>query len=140
MKRTSTSKFTAGNLAAALAITLTLAGCADQPATSSRQARTSTTPSSGSSRAARDDRGLIPTRDNRDSTLVAGNTVGGGNGPEYRVHTGSNLPQHYNRRAYTTDTQDPSFDYDQDDIRLQSTNNVADSLRSVPGVRVNGTR
>ena len=84
--------------------------------------------------------GTIPTRDDRHSQEVAGNGVGGGYGPEYRVPTGSNLPQSYNRKGYTTDAQDPSYVYDQNDVRLQSTNSVGDSLRSVPGVSVNGNR
>ena len=66
----------------------------------------------------------IPTRDDRASQETKGNVVGGANGPEYRVRTGSNLPEHYNRRGYSTDSRDNSTIYDKNDIRLQHTNSV----------------
>ncbi len=83
---------------------------------------------------------LIPTRDDRHSQETKGQRVGGANGPEYRVRTGSALPERYNRRGYSTDSRDNEFIYDQNDIRLQSKNNVGDSLRNVPGVTVRGMR
>ena len=82
----------------------------------------------------------IPTRDDRNSQETAGHVVGGANGPEYRVRTGTTLPEHYNRRAHSTDSRDNEFIYDKNDIRLQSKNNVQDSLRNVPGVTVRGLR
>ena len=82
----------------------------------------------------------IPTRDDRNSQETKGERVGGANGPEYRVRTGSTLPEHYHRRGYSTDSRDNEFIYDQNDIRLQSKNNVGDSLRNVPGVSVRGLR
>lgn len=84
--------------------------------------------------------GQIPTRDDRNSQEVTGGAVGGANGPEYRVPTGSHLPRHYNRKGYTTDDDQDTFIYDKNDQRLRSTNNVGDSLRSVPGVSVRGGR
>ena len=84
--------------------------------------------------------GVLPTQDDRNAREVAGNTVGGANGEEYRVPTGSLIPRKYHRRGYTTDDQDPRFVYDQNDIRLQSAENVSDSLRTVPGISVRGTR
>lgn len=84
--------------------------------------------------------GQIPTRDDRNAQEVQGGQVGGANGTEYRVPTGSHLPRRYDRKGYTTDSQDSSFIYDQNDQRLRSTNNVGDSLRSVPGLSVRGGR
>ncbi len=84
--------------------------------------------------------GQIPTRDGRHSTSADGGQVGGANGQETRVPTGSQIPQTYHRRAYTTDRSDSTFIYDKNDQRLRSTNNVGDSLRSVPGVTVSGIR
>lgn len=82
----------------------------------------------------------IPTRDDRGSQETSGHVVGGANGPEYRVRTGSTLPEHYHRRGYSTDSRDNEFVYDKNDIRLQSKNNVGDGLRNVPGVTVRGMR
>ncbi len=79
---------------------------------------------------------LIPTRDDRHAQEVEGRDAGGANGPEYRVTTGSLIPQRYNRRGYTTDSRDNLFIYDQNDIRLRQSENVSDSLRSVPGLSV----
>lgn len=90
--------------------------------------------------AARKGTTAIPTRDDRSSQETKGHVVGGANGPEYRVRTGSNLPERYNRRGYSTDSRDSEFIYDKNDIRIQHTNNVADSLRDVPGVTVRGMR
>ena len=84
--------------------------------------------------------GKIPTIDGNHSTAAVGREVGGANGQETRVPTGSHIPQTYQRRGYTTDRADNSFIYDQNDIRLRSTNNTADSLRSVPGITVRGPR
>ena len=108
---------------------LGLSACANQPNFVDRRA--------GSTYHANQSSG-IPTRDDRNSTDVAGGPTGGGSGAEYRVPTGSNLPKNYNRTAYTTDNDDPSYVYDQNDIRIQSTNTVGDSLRTVPGVSVPG--
>ena len=83
---------------------------------------------------------VIPTRDGRSALYVSGGIVGGADWHENAVLTGSQLPRSYNRRAYTTDANGSSFIYDQNDIRLQSTLNVQDSLRSVPGVNVGGSR
>lgn len=83
---------------------------------------------------------VAPTRDDRRPQEIEGRAAGGATGPEYRVVTGSNIPQRYNRRGYTTDSRDNLFIYDQNDIRLQRTNNVADSLRDVPGLTVRGGR
>ncbi len=80
----------------------------------------------------------IPTKDGRNATYSAGGPIGGSNGAEHAVLTGSQLPRSYNRRGYSTDSNDSHFIYDQNDIRLQSTNSVGDSLRSVPGVHVRG--
>ena len=87
-----------------------------------------------------DGSGNIPTRDGRRSTSVHGSQVGGANGQETRVPTGSQIPQTYHRRAYTTDRSDNTFIYDKNDQRIQSVNNVGDSLRSVPGVTIGGSR
>ena len=84
--------------------------------------------------------GRIPTQDSRGAHYQPGGVVGGANGPEYAVRTGSQLPTNQNRRAHTTDAPEDNFVYDQNDIRLQSTNSVGDSLRSVPGVNVQGSR
>ena len=90
---------------------------------------------------ARADRtGQVPSQDGRHSTSVEGSQVGGANGQETRVPTGSHIPQTYHRKAYTTDRSDNTFIYDKNDQRLRSTNNVGDSLRSVPGVTVGGLR
>ena len=82
----------------------------------------------------------IPTRDDRSSQETKGHVVGGANGPEYRVRTGSNIPEHYNRKGYSTDSRDNEFLYDKNDIRIQRSNNVADQLRDVPGVTIRGMR
>ena len=87
-----------------------------------------------------DRNGQIPTRDGKRSTSADGGAVGGANGRETRVPTGSQIPQTYHRRAYTTDRSDPTFIYDKNDQRIQQTINVQDSLRSVPGVTVRGSR
>lgn len=78
----------------------------------------------------------IPTRDGRHAQFVDGRAAGGASGPEYRVRTGSHIPQHYNRRGYTTDSPDNEFIYDKNDIRLRKATDVNDSLRSVPGLTV----
>lgn len=82
----------------------------------------------------------IPTRDDRASQETKGNVVGGANGPEYRVRTGTNLPDHYNRRGYSTDSRDNTTIYDKNDFRLQHTNNVQDALRDDPSISVRGLR
>lgn len=82
--------------------------------------------------------GRLPTVDGRNAWYQPGRPTGGANGPEYAVRTGSIIPQNQNRRGYTTDSPDNSFVYDQNDIRIQSTNSVGDSLRTVPGVSVRG--
>lgn len=84
--------------------------------------------------------GKIPTVDGSHSTSAQGREVGGANGQETRVPTGSHIPQTYQRRGYTTDRADNSFIYDQNDIRLRNTDNTADSLRSVPGITIRGPR
>ena len=89
-----------------------------------------------STESARASSGQIPTRDDRHSEATPGRPVGGANGPEYRVRTGSHIPERYNREGYSTDSRDNLFIYDKNDTRLRSTNNVGDSLRSVPGVSV----
>ena len=114
-----------------LTFTFTLGACANHSVADNH--RRSNAPSANTS-------GPIPTRDGRNSQYVAGNTVGGGTGSEYSVPTGSQIPRRYNRAGYTTDAPDPAFVYDHDDIRVQSTNTVGDSLRSVPGVNVAGPR
>ena len=86
------------------------------------------------------DSGRPPTKDGRNAQYQPGRTVGGGTGPEYVVRTGSHIPQDQNRRGYTTDSPDNSFVYDQNDIRVQSTDTVGDSLRTVPGISVRGGR
>lgn len=87
-----------------------------------------------------DGSGNIATRDGKRSTSAQGSQVGGSNGQETRVPTGSHIPQTYHRRAYTTDRDQNAFIYDQNDQRLRSVNNVGDSLRQVPGVTVGGSR
>ena len=87
-----------------------------------------------------DGSGLIPNRDGRNSTSAQGGQVGGANGRETRVPTGSQIPETYHRRGYTTDRRDNTFIYDQNDQRLRQVNNVGDSLRLVPGVTVRGSR
>lgn len=82
----------------------------------------------------------IPTRDGRNAKYVEGGAAGGADGTERAVLTGSKIPRTYNRRGYTTDSHDSQFIYDKNDIRLRSTNNVSDSLRSVPGLTVRGGR
>jgi hypothetical protein len=82
----------------------------------------------------------IPTRDGKGASYVDGNITGGANGKEHAVLTGSQLPRTYHRGGYTTDSSDSTFVYDKNDIRLRSTNTVQDSLRSVPGVNVLGSR
>lgn len=82
----------------------------------------------------------IPTRDDRGSQETKGDVVGGANGPEYRVRTGTNLPDHYNRRGYSTDSRDNATIYDKNDIRLQHTNSVRDALRDDPSITVRGLR
>ena len=82
----------------------------------------------------------IPTRDDRNSREVFGGAANGGSGPEYRVPTGSQLPKHYNRRAHTTDNEDNEYIVDKNDQRVQSKNNVGDTLRNIPGVTVSGMR
>ncbi len=114
-----------------LAFTLSLGACANHSVADNQ--RRSNAPSANTS-------GTIPTKDGRNSQYVAGNTVGGGTGSEYSVPTGSQIPRRYNRAGYTTDAPDPSFVYDHDDIRVQSTNTVQDQLRNVPGVNVAGSR
>ena len=83
---------------------------------------------------------VIPTRDGKNSIYVTGGVVGGGTGPEYAVLTGSQLPRHYTRHAYTTDSSSSEYIIDQNDQRLQGTNSVPDALRSVPGINVGGMR
>ena len=78
----------------------------------------------------------VPSKDDRNAQEVKGDTVGGATGAEYRVRTGSHLPEHYNRRGYTTDSRDNESIYDKNDIRLQNSNTVGDALRQVPGVTV----
>lgn len=111
---------------------LTLGACATSHPVASNSHRADTAGGTAS--------GSIPTKDGRNSQYVAGNTVGGATGQEYSVPTGSQIPRHYNRQGYTTDNPDPSFVYDQNDIRVQSQNDVSDGLRSVPGVNVGGPR
>ena len=82
----------------------------------------------------------LPTRDDRNSREVTGGLVGGANGPEYRVPTGSHLPQRYHRRGYTTDSDKNSFIFDRNDQRLRSHDSVGEALRSVPGLNVTGPR
>ena len=84
--------------------------------------------------------GRFPTADGRNSTSADGHGVGGATAQETRVPTGSLIPRTYQRRGYTTDSQDNSFIYDQNDIRLRSTNTVQDSLRTVPGLTISGPR
>lgn len=83
---------------------------------------------------------IIPTRDDRNSQEVLGHDLGGANGPEYRVPTGSNIPKRYNRRGYTTDSDQNSFIIDKNDQRLRSHDNVGEAVRSIPGVNVSGPR
>ena len=78
----------------------------------------------------------VPSKDDRNAREVKGDVVGGATGPEYRVRTGTHLPEHYNRRGYTTDSRDNEVIYDKNDIRLQNSNTVSDSLRQIPGVNV----
>ena len=82
----------------------------------------------------------IPTQDDRASQETKGHVVGGANGPEYRVQTGSHIPNHYNRRGYSTDSRDNSTIYDSNDFRLQHTNSVTDALRDDPSITVRGLR
>ena len=84
--------------------------------------------------------GQIATRDGKHSTSVDGGPVGGAQGRETRVPTGSHIPQTYERRASTTNTPGNTFIFDKNDQRLQQSINVQDSLRSVPGVNVGGSR
>ena len=82
----------------------------------------------------------IPTKEGRDAKYVSGGTLGGGNGPEYAVPTGSLIPRAYNRRGYTTDSPFNTFIIDQNDQRFQNSDTVQGVLRQVPGVNVGGTR
>ena len=87
-----------------------------------------------------DRKNQIATRDGKHSTSADGGVVGGANGQETRVPTGSQIPQTYHRHGYTTDRSDPAFIYDKNDQRLQQSINVQDSLRNVPGVTIQGMR
>ena len=84
--------------------------------------------------------GQIATRDGKHSTSADGGVVGGADGRETRVPTGSHIPQTYDRRGYTTNSSGNTFIYDKNDQRLQQSINVQDSLRSVPGVTIGGSR
>ena len=83
---------------------------------------------------------VIPTEDGRSAHYVSGGVVGGANGQEHAVLTGSQLPRTYDRRAYSTDSRDSEFILDKNDQRLRQTNTVQDALRSVPGINVGGMR
>lgn len=87
-----------------------------------------------------DSSGQIATRDGRHSTSANGSQTGGADRRETRVPTGSNIPQTYHRKGYTTDRSDNTFIYDKNDQRLQGANSVGESLRSVSGVSVGGIR
>ena len=80
----------------------------------------------------------VLTVDDRNAQEVQGGVTGGATGPEHRVRTGSHIPEHYNRRGYTTDSRDNETIYDHNDIRLQNSNTVSESLRQIPGVNVGG--
>ena len=80
----------------------------------------------------------VLTVDDRNAQEVKGDVTGGATGPEHRVRTGSHIPEHYNRRGYTTDSRDNESIYDHNDIRLQNSNTVSEALRQVPGVNVGG--
>ena len=82
----------------------------------------------------------IPTRGGRDAKYVSGGTLGGANGPEYAVPTGSLIPRAYNRRGYTTDSPFNTVIIDQNDQRFQNSDTVGGVLHQVPGVSIGGTR
>lgn len=112
-------------LTGSMAALLTLSACA------------SNTPvAKTNGRAARsvDSSGLPPSQDDRHSREVAANTVGSGYGPEYRIPTGSNIPQSYDRQGNTTNAADPTDVIDKGDIRLQRRDNVGDALKSDPSI------
>ena len=82
----------------------------------------------------------IPTKEGRDAKYVSGGTLGGANGPEYAVPTGSHIPRAYNRRGYTTDSPFNTVIIDQNDQRFQNSDTVGGVLHQVPGVSLGGTR
>ena len=81
-----------------------------------------------------------PSVDGRNATSAKSRTVGGANGPETRVPTGSNLPATYQRKGYTSNLNPSTNVYDQNDIRFKNSESVGDVLRQVPGVNVGGMR
>ncbi len=82
--------------------------------------------------------GRIPTADGRNAQYQPGNAIGGANGPEYAVRTGSRIPQDQNRRGYITDSPDNTYVIDQNDDRLQNAQEPSEALRLVPGLSVRG--
>lgn len=111
------------------AAVLTLGACANQPNNVAKR---------GTSATGAAHPGTIPTRNGQDSQSVAGNEVGGANGQEYRVVTGSNIPRVYNRRGYSTDSADPVEIYDENDIRFRSQTDTGNVLRTIPSATVSG--
>ncbi len=81
-----------------------------------------------------------PSIDGRNSTSAKSDTVGGANGKETRVPTGTHLPKTYQRKSYVSDLNPSTTVIDQNDIRLQNSESVGDTLRQVPGVSVGGRR
>lgn len=104
------------------------------------QTSTQTTNHSGTVAKTADGTGKIPTVDGLHSTSAKGGLVGGANGQETRVPTGSLIPQTYNRRGYTTDDGNNRFIIDDNDQRIRRTDNPGEILRSIPGVTVRGNR
>ena len=82
----------------------------------------------------------IPTKEGRDAKYVSGGTLGGGNGPEYAVPTGSLIPRAYNRRGYTTDSPFNTVIIDQNDRRFRSWDTGGGFLIRVRGASFGGTR
>ncbi len=81
-----------------------------------------------------------PSVDGRNATSAKNDTVGGANGQETRVPTGSHLPKTYQRKGYTTDRDPSTTIIDQNDIRFRNSDTVSDTLRQVPGVNIGGRR
>ncbi len=82
----------------------------------------------------------IPTKDGRHATYAPGRELGGSDGAEHAVLTGSKIPRTYQRRGYSTDTYGDHTIIDQNDIRLQTADKPSDALRLDPSITMRGPR
>ena len=83
----------------------------------------------------------IPTRDGRHGSYAPGRELGGSDGTEHAVLTGSQIPRTYQRRGYTTDAAEEHTVIDQNDIRLQTADKPSDALRRLdPSITFRGPR